>query len=413
MKPTTIILLSVFAVLSAARTNAQWVRTSGPFGAGSTYSLAVSGPDLFAGTSAGLVYHSTNDGKDWIGVGLTMDPIFTLAVSGTHLFAGTIGGGVYASTDSGASWTAVCIGLTNAYVYSLAVSGTNLFAGTDSGGVFLSTNNGASWTAAQNGLTNTRVSALAVSGTNLFAGTEGGVFRSTNNGASWTEASTGLPLPPFARRLSALTVSGTYLFVCISSDRLLAARGVFLSTDNGTSWSQAGLTNRNVNALALSGANLFAGTDGGVFLSTNSGTNWIATNNGLASTDIQSLAVSGKYLFAGLLGNQGVWRRPLSEMITSAEPLKTGLPLEFLLRQNFPNPFNPCTTIKYVLPKSSEVRLSVYDMLGRGVSVLVSERRDAGVHEVRFDASGLSSGVYFYRLQAGDFVSSKRLLLLR
>jgi hypothetical protein len=75
--------------------------------------------------------------------------------------------------------------------------------------------------------------------------------------------------------------------------------------------------------------------------------------------------------------------------------------------------FNPTTTIKYGLPKSSVVRLNVFDILGREVSVLLNERRDAGVHEVKFDASGLSSGVYCYRLQAGDFVSSKRMLILK
>jgi hypothetical protein len=85
----------------------------------------------------------------------------------------------------------------------------------------------------------------------------------------------------------------------------------------------------------------------------------------------------------------------------------------YSLSQNYPNPFNPSTTITFELPKSAVVRLSVYDMLGREVSVLVNERRDAGVHEVKFEASALSSGVYFYRLQAGDFTHTKRLLLLR
>jgi hypothetical protein len=89
------------------------------------------------------------------------------------------------------------------------------------------------------------------------------------------------------------------------------------------------------------------------------------------------------------------------------------MPKSFALEQNYPNPFNPSTTIKYELPKSSVVRLSVYDIIGREVSVLVNERRDSGVHEIKFDGSNLASGVYFYRLQAGDFVQSKRLVLLK
>ena len=89
------------------------------------------------------------------------------------------------------------------------------------------------------------------------------------------------------------------------------------------------------------------------------------------------------------------------------------LPDRYTLEQNYPNPFNPSTTITYELPKSSGVRLSVHDLLGQEISVLVNERKDAGVHEVRFDASGLSSAVYFYRLHAGGFVSTKRMLVVR
>ena len=92
---------------------------------------------------------------------------------------------------------------------------------------------------------------------------------------------------------------------------------------------------------------------------------------------------------------------------------RSEVPREFKLCQNYPNPFNPSTTIKYELPKSSMVTMSVYDMLGRQVSVLVDERRDAGVHEVKFEGPNLASGVYFYRLQAGDFTQTKRLLLLK
>jgi len=88
-------------------------------------------------------------------------------------------------------------------------------------------------------------------------------------------------------------------------------------------------------------------------------------------------------------------------------------PSRFNLFDNFPNPFNPSTTIRYELPKFSMVRLSVYDILGREVSVLVNERKNAGSYEVKFDAAGLSSGVYFYRIQAGEFTQTKRLLLLK
>jgi lysophospholipase L1-like esterase len=88
-------------------------------------------------------------------------------------------------------------------------------------------------------------------------------------------------------------------------------------------------------------------------------------------------------------------------------------PSEFVLLENYPNPFNPSTTIKYALPSSSMVRLSVYDMLGREVAVLVNERRDAGYQEVTFDAWGLSSGVYFCKLMAGTFGQTRRMILIK
>ena len=88
-------------------------------------------------------------------------------------------------------------------------------------------------------------------------------------------------------------------------------------------------------------------------------------------------------------------------------------PTTYSLSQNYPNPFNPSTTIKFTLPQASRVNLTVYDILGREVSVLVNEKKDAGVYEVKLGGSNLASGVYFYRLQAGDFVSTKRLLILK
>ena len=89
------------------------------------------------------------------------------------------------------------------------------------------------------------------------------------------------------------------------------------------------------------------------------------------------------------------------------------LPATYSLWQNYPNPFNPSSTIKFELPRTSLVDLSVFDILGRRVSVLVNDRRDAGVYEVKFDGSNLASAVYFYRLQARDFTQTKRLLLLK
>ncbi len=85
----------------------------------------------------------------------------------------------------------------------------------------------------------------------------------------------------------------------------------------------------------------------------------------------------------------------------------------FRLEQNYPNPFNPTTGIRFQVPGVSDVKLTVYDILGREVAVLVNERKAVGTYEVKFDGTGLASGAYFYRLTAGSFVQTKRLLFLR
>jgi hypothetical protein len=89
------------------------------------------------------------------------------------------------------------------------------------------------------------------------------------------------------------------------------------------------------------------------------------------------------------------------------------LPQAFELRQNYPNPFNPATTIDFSLGKAMNVKLTVFNILGQKVSTLVDNRMEAGPHTVIFDGKKLASGVYFYRLEAGNFVSSKKMLLLK
>jgi hypothetical protein len=88
-------------------------------------------------------------------------------------------------------------------------------------------------------------------------------------------------------------------------------------------------------------------------------------------------------------------------------------PTVFSLAQNYPNPFNPSTNISYTLKNNTKVRLSVFDLLGREVAVLANEIQTAGPHEVTFSANGLSSGIYFYKLQAANGVITKKMMLLK
>ncbi len=101
-----------------------------------------------------------------------------------------------------------------------------------------------------------------------------------------------------------------------------------------------------------------------------------------------------------------------STSLVSVDPNKK-LPLEFSLEQNYPNPFNPSTTIKYSIPKASFVTLKVYDILGREMTSLINEEKPAGIYEVKLNAVNLASGVYFYRITAGNFVSTKKFIILK
>jgi hypothetical protein len=493
------ICLALALLLLCPTAPAQWVRTSDPCPdslTGGVACLAVSGTNLFVGTGGSSgVFRSTDYGTSWTAVnrGLRwrhVDGSYygadrSFAVIGTTLFAGGLDG-VYLSTNDGTIWTAANQGLPeNLYdtaaaapVICLAVSGTNLFAGTEDYGVFLSTNNGTSWTAVNEGLPASTyaplmfasIQCLAVSGMNLFAGTAyRGIYRSTNSGASWTAVSEGLHTDPHDNTIympvQCLVTSGTNLFAGASWGT--GSGGVFCSANNGTNWTcvSYAFPYTPINALAVTGTNLLAGCGGGqvgmhrvggpgVFLSTNNGTSWTAVNEGLpgfSSEDtahypgIAGLVVSGAYLFAttelerGFYG-WGIFRRPLTDMITSAQSSSSPLPVAFTLYQNYPNPFNPSTSIKYTIggvsPVSAnggdrdsrsalqadrrgqglgarDVSLIVYDVLGRQVEVLVNEKRAAGYYQDTFDGSGLASGVYICRLTAGLFVQSRTMLLIK
>jgi photosystem II stability/assembly factor-like uncharacterized protein len=412
--------------------------------------LAKVGSNLFVGTNNG-VYLTRDNGANWIAAntGLTNPCIKSLAIIDTNLYAGTAGSGVFLSTDYGSSWNAINNGFKIAPVSALTHKDNLLFSGTDGGGVFLSTDNGGGWTACNWSLSNNYVVAFAATSSFLFVGTGGGggvlrssygdyhwgcvdsglpsppwiralsfidshlfvgtnygVFLSTNNGDSWSESDFGLPANPV---VTALSADAGNLFATVDG------HGIFLSTNYGTTWTAIDIdsTGAHVNALAVSNTNLFAGTDNGVFLgSTDIMTGWSKVNDGLIDHGVLSLNLTTKSLFAGTVGG-GVWKRPLSEMVTGIETKSNGTPGKFALEQNYPNPFNPSTIIAYQLPTNSFTSIKVYDILGREVKTLVNEHIYAGRHTITFNAPDLPSGVYFYRVEAGTYHDTKKLLLLK
>ncbi|MCI0448948.1 MAG: T9SS type A sorting domain-containing protein [Chlorobi bacterium] len=94
-------------------------------------------------------------------------------------------------------------------------------------------------------------------------------------------------------------------------------------------------------------------------------------------------------------------------------PISSNVPVKFNLSQNYPNPFNPAANIKFDIPKSAFIKLVIYDVIGREVSVLVNEQLSAGSYKADWDASNYPSGVYFYKLQAGDYRETKKMVLVK
>jgi CubicO group peptidase (beta-lactamase class C family) len=111
--------------------------------------------------------------------------------------------------------------------------------------------------------------------------------------------------------------------------------------------------------------------------------------------------------------NEEMWQliNPIIEPTSLIKDQSNGI--NFSLSQNYPNPFNPLTTINFSIPKYSKVTLKVYDVLGKEVSTLLNEELNPGIYNKNWDASNLSSGIYFYRLQSGDYIETKKLCLIK
>ena len=109
-------------------------------------------------------------------------------------------------------------------------------------------------------------------------------------------------------------------------------------------------------------------------------------------------------------GNEIVLNENIDNLVLIEENL---IPKRYELSQNYPNPFNPSTTIKYQIPNSGKVTLTLYNVLGREIKTILNSYQNAGQYEIKFDASGLPSGVYFYKLTSGSFSDLKKLILVK
>lgn len=401
-----------------------------------------SGTSYFIATDFYGVYRSTDNGATWTAVnsGLTTAngrprSVFDITSVGSTLIA-SADNGVYRSTNNGTSWSRVTAGLPSISRDSrfrpLVTIGNVVLGYAPASGIYRSTDEGQTWTRANTGFPNNfTVNDFAVSGSRLFAAVsistgenrDRSVWTSTDNGQTW--APTAFNQSGFGAQ--AIAASGNTVWV----GGIGFPRGLFRSTDNGTTWAPLNLSGStdpiptdNVNSLAVSGSTLLAlgGGPPTLFVSTNAGNTWIRTMSGLPVSNASTLLGNvGKVAFMGAsaylayrfddFNGGGVWRRETTQLSTPQHSSEK--PTHFWLEQNYPNPFNPSTTITYQLPATSNVNLKVFDMLGREVATLVNERQNAGQYQVRFDATRLASGMYFYRLQAGSFIETKKMMLVK
>jgi hypothetical protein len=267
---------------------------------------------------------------------------------------------------------------------------------------------------------------------------EGEIYykRSTDKGVNWG-AETRLTNDTSYSNAPSVSVSGSVVHVVWHDDRDGNTEIYYKrSTDGGISWEiDTRLTNKNAfskfPSVSVSGSVIHVvwfderdevnnweiyykrSTDGGISW----GADTRLTNNS-ADSQFPSVSVSDSVVhvvwFDDRDGNHEIYyKRNPTDNVTGIENISSELPKEFNLEQNYPNPFNPSTKINYKISATGKISLKVYDVLGNEVATLVNEEKPAGSYEVTFNAEGLASGVYIYRLKSGSSSLSKKLLLLK
>lgn len=438
-------------VYSTSNSGLNWLRTdAGIYYPEATY-IASYGTDVFAGTLIGL-FKSADNGANWesSNIGFASDLIVpALFNSGNDIYAGTRGNGVFKSTDSGTSWYPINKGIFGFDIEALAVKGTKIIAATDNGiyitsnygtswiksyerklfyslavkdscifagicscsggGVLLSTDDGLSWNFVNNGISNNNILALAVSAEKVFCGTNDGLYMTTNSGGVWSAIKQGLPA---FEGVTSLATEGTKMILGTFES------GVFISTDTGSSWNAliGGLPSAlRINSVSFSGNSYIASTPLGVYVRNANSGSWLPANTGFQTPDINSIRIIGNTIFAGsgLMMSSGVWKRPLGQIVTGINHISADIPKRAKLYNIFPNPFNPVVEIRYDISVQGNVKISIFDITGRTLGILVNGYKSAGSYTENYNAINLSSGIYFVRLETGEYTVAKRMMLIK
>lgn len=416
------------------------------------------GDKLYTGTTlAGIfVYNDSANQWEFKVNGLNANKVGSIVTDfQNNLFSGIYGNGVFKGTGtSPVSWENKNNGLNEYFITSLAVSANqntqdHIYLLTENQ-IYKTTNLGSSWISLNTPCSYSMNSLCINDSGYLFFNSSCGVFRSVNDGSSWDLMNTNSWMGQVKLVVSNPKLSNVY----VSSEN-----GFYRSTNNGNTWSQISMNGSNALKIKINNkGHLYAvNTFGEILKSTNNGSSFTLVNNGLPLTYgyIQDLAFNsedhiylatkdGLYvskneaaswmiadqtttskmvnilefdkvdrLYAGLI-NEGVHRS--SSLLTDIED-ETKVVEVYMMSNNYPNPFNPTTSIQYAITSGQFVTLKIYDVLGKEVATLVDEFRNAGSYEVEFQSTvvspQLASGVYFYQLRAGSFIQTKKMILLK
>lgn len=392
-------------------------------------------------SDSNMALGQTQDRFGWKYVGSTtwpsggVDEIGWTAINQTNdqiQYAGNRnGGGIFKSTDRGSSFVSSSTGISGGVPawnspFALSHSNPNILYFARSI-VFKSTNAAANWTATNSGapLDGNPALAIAVAPTNpdtVFVGTipnnglgRTRLHRTTNGGVSWSDVTGTLP-NRYVMDIAVDPNNSRIVYVAVGGfDTVRIAK----STNAGATWLDASgsLPNVPTTALAFDPFNsniVYAGNDIGVFVSSNAGGSWSSFNEGLPDAVlVADLIVSptGRKLRLASHGN-GVFERSLASGATGV-PVNLQIPSHPLLVENYPNPFNPVTTIRFSVAAPTHVTITVYDVAGRLVATLLDERVGSGMHATSWTATAVAGGVYFCRVQAENATVTRKMLLLQ
>jgi photosystem II stability/assembly factor-like uncharacterized protein len=353
---------------------------------------------------AGAMLHTTNAGTTWSLITMTGADLHQIVFkdANTGIVVGD-NGIVFTTTNGGTNWISKNSGTSLQLRGAAFAGGSTFFAVGRDGAAIKSTDDGNSWTTLNSGTTERLLCVTAV-GQSVWVGVRDGLMLFSNNGGT-TFTSMSNPAPDDIKDIQ--FVDGSTGFACGSNS-------FFMYTSNGgTNWTSrsAGIL-VGLNGLHFTNQNdgWTVGGAGTLYSTTNAGLNWIAITTP-TTQDLNSIH-SFDGVNAWAVGNSG-------EIVTNYSPPTVVdnennlVPNSLVLEQNYPNPFNPTTTIRYSIPVEAHVKLTIFNLLGEQLYALVNKVQQAGVYELEFNASKLSSGTYIYRLDSGIFTSSRKLILLK